>query len=311
MTSPSVSVCIPTYNQIKYLPKVLESVFSQTWKDVEVIISDDSTTDEVKNFIEEFALRYPNLIYVRHTPSLGAPQNWNYLHQIAKGRYIKYMHHDDWFAHDNALEWMVSALEENGADFVFSASTAHYMNHHFERYNYPSEENKIMFFKDPTMLILCNHVSNPSVILFRKDDKILFDPEMKWFVDVDFYIQYLLKHGKIVGVSKPLVSVVAFDEHNISNSCVENKEVEIGEYHRMIKKYGRYSLNKAALWKHYLSVISAYKITRVHEYKKYIGDRRVNLGMILFIKYIHLREFLVWKITQSKRFLKANSLKNV
>jgi glycosyltransferase involved in cell wall biosynthesis len=302
MSKPvSVSICVPTYNQIKYLPTLLSSVFNQTYTDYEVIISDDSSTEDVSHFIQEYLDKYSSIRYIRHKPSLGAPANWDYLQEVANGKYIKYLHHDDWFSEIDSLEIMVKEMEENNADFVFAASTSNYVNYNFKRYNYPTESDKEAFFKDPTRLIICNHVSNPSTTLFKRDPLIKFDHRMKWFVDVDFYINYLLKHSRIHGISKPLIDVIAFDEHNISNSCLNNKEVEIREYDMLLKKYLSKSKTPEALRKTYLSAISNYKITSIGEYKQYVGEEKISLFMIMFIKYIHVREFLIWKFTQLKR----------
>ena len=108
----SVSICIPTYNQTKYLRKTLDSIIAQTYKDVELIISDDSSTEDIRKLLEEYSDQL-SFQFVRNTPGLGSPQNWNHAISLAKGRWIKIMHHDDWFSESDALEKMMSVAEKN------------------------------------------------------------------------------------------------------------------------------------------------------------------------------------------------------
>jgi len=59
--SPKVSVCVPTYNRKDYLKQTLESVFAQTYKDYEIVIVDDGSTDGTENMVKQ--LGYPLTYY--------------------------------------------------------------------------------------------------------------------------------------------------------------------------------------------------------------------------------------------------------
>jgi len=122
MATPKVSICVPTYNQTLYLEKNLNSIAIQTFQDYEIIVSDDSSTDDVLNLVSRFETTFKDkLKYFRNNPPKGTPENWNESIRKAKGEYIKIMHHDEWFADENSLETFVSTIELNNADFVFSA----------------------------------------------------------------------------------------------------------------------------------------------------------------------------------------------
>ncbi|MDQ3100985.1 MAG: glycosyltransferase, partial [Bacteroidota bacterium] len=94
---PKVSICIPTYRQTAHLRKTLASIAEQTFKDVEVIITDDSPDDAVEQLVAEFAAALPRLQYARNSAPLGPPANWDHAISMARGEYIKIMHHDDRF----------------------------------------------------------------------------------------------------------------------------------------------------------------------------------------------------------------------
>ena len=55
MNNPKVSICIPTYNQVIYLKRTIDSVFEQTYTDYEIIITDDSPTDVVFDVVKQLA----------------------------------------------------------------------------------------------------------------------------------------------------------------------------------------------------------------------------------------------------------------
>ena len=90
-----VSICIPTYNGEKYLQEALNSAKAQTYKNIEVIISDDQSIDKTVDICENFknSVNFPVHIY-SHIPS-GIGANWNNSIERSSGNYIKMMFQDD------------------------------------------------------------------------------------------------------------------------------------------------------------------------------------------------------------------------
>src|SRR5688572_7807017 len=98
-----VSICIPTYNQTQFLKKCLDSIVEQTYKNIEVVVTDDSTTDEVNKLVAG----YKDLLkikYHKNRIALGSPANWNKGLDLAEGDLIKIIHHDDWLAFPDSIE---------------------------------------------------------------------------------------------------------------------------------------------------------------------------------------------------------------
>ena len=95
MSEVKVSICIPTYNQVEYLKKCIQSILAQDYLDYEIVISDDSTNDTVKSYIDSLNLNQ-KISYYRNSPSLGTPENWNHAISKAKGKYIKVLHSNRW-----------------------------------------------------------------------------------------------------------------------------------------------------------------------------------------------------------------------
>lgn len=118
MTTPLVSVCIPTYNGARYLRETLESVLNQSYRSIQIVVSDDNSVDKTRDIVDE--LRDERFTIIHHTRSLGAEANWNAACTPAAGTYLKLLCQDDLLLPD-CLERQVEILESNAsASFVWS-----------------------------------------------------------------------------------------------------------------------------------------------------------------------------------------------
>ncbi len=118
--TPLVSICIPTYNGERYLKEALNSAISQSYKNIEIIISDDSSTDKTLEIIKDFkkSSKFPVFIFNHKPTGLGA--NWNNCVINAKGGYIKFLFQDD-VLENNCIEKMMEvALKDETIGLVFS-----------------------------------------------------------------------------------------------------------------------------------------------------------------------------------------------
>ena len=86
-----VSVCIPTYNGAPFLQEALDSVSQQTYRNIEVIISDDASNDKTLEIIQDFKAKasFPVSIYHHEPKGIGA--NWNNCIRKANGKFIKFL----------------------------------------------------------------------------------------------------------------------------------------------------------------------------------------------------------------------------
>lgn len=213
---PKISIVIPTYNNFESFKRTFDSVLSQFYQDYEILITDDSTQDDIYNFITSV-----NLIkvkYFRNSPALGVPENWNEGIRRASGEYIKILHHDDWFASRDALGKFVMLLDENPqSDFGYSKSvdvdiySGKCKHRKAERYVESIKEN----FSE---LIYHNRIGAPSVTVFRKNSNIYFDQKLKWLVDVDFYIQAIIRNKNLSFLNEELVKI-GIHEDRLTNYC--------------------------------------------------------------------------------------------
>lgn len=237
-----VSICIPTYNNCNLFQRCLASVLEQDFTDYEVIVSDDSTTTEIEEYVTQLSLK--NLKYHRNTPSLGSPLNWNKAMEMASGDYIKILHHDDYFSDKSALGKFVMALYNNPeVTFAFSQTLSKFKKQNSTFIHRQTSTQLRRLREQPEFLFFRNIIGAPSATIFKKDRKLVFDSHYKWLVDVAFYINYLKKHSNFVCISEPLVTVVDGETDQISQSIATDKRYVISENLRLFSEIYTEELN--------------------------------------------------------------------
>lgn len=96
LQSPRVSIIICTYNQQGFIRATLDSVVTQTYANVEIIVSDDGSTDDTPAIVQEYAQRYPNkVIAVLSQANTGIPANINRGLARRTGEYVAWLDGDD------------------------------------------------------------------------------------------------------------------------------------------------------------------------------------------------------------------------
>ena len=115
---PLVSIGIPTYNRASTLVKSIESVLQQTYKNIEVIISDNASTDKTQSICERFCDLDQRVIYIRQQTNLGAVNNFNIVLEAAKGEYFMWLGDDDWISQDYIYECMDVFIQNSGYTLV-------------------------------------------------------------------------------------------------------------------------------------------------------------------------------------------------
>jgi glycosyltransferase involved in cell wall biosynthesis len=115
-SSPRLSVVVPVYNVQGYLPECLDSILSQSFDDLEVVVVDDGSTDGSRAVAQEYAGRFGNVrVVATENQGLGAARNTGVQH--ARGELLAFADSDD-VVLPEAYAAMVSVLDESGSDFV-------------------------------------------------------------------------------------------------------------------------------------------------------------------------------------------------
>ncbi len=92
---PLVTIGIPTYNGAHRIGKAIESIANQDYPNIEILISDNASTDDTEAVCREFAKKYPNINYYRQPENRGILNNFDYVHRNASGAYFMWLSDDD------------------------------------------------------------------------------------------------------------------------------------------------------------------------------------------------------------------------
>jgi glycosyltransferase involved in cell wall biosynthesis len=115
---PTVSIGLPVFNGEKFLAEAVESLLSQTYSNIELIITDNASTDKTEEISRNFASRDIRIRYIRQQSNIGPGPNFKAALDAANGAYFMWAAYDDlWEA--NHVADAVELLGDPGVDFVF------------------------------------------------------------------------------------------------------------------------------------------------------------------------------------------------
>ena len=229
---PKVSICIPTYNNVHEVERLLSSIRQQTYTDYEVVITDDSTNAEIEELVGHFVDL--KVRYVHNAESLGHIFNWNEAIRRAEGEYIKIMFSDDWFTYPESLEELVRLLEEHPeADLAFSNSMQVSEKESYERKISSGFIPRIK--ADWRHLFLGNEIGAPSDTIYRKNG-IEFDEKSNWASDLELYLHLLSLTPRFAYTTKPLVSIGMHGEQYTHTFSEKDPRI-FNDYLYMYTKY--------------------------------------------------------------------------
>lgn len=240
-----VSIAISTYeangNGKNLLTKNLQEIFSQDYPNIEIVISDHSKNDEIKDVVERFnGNKYP-IKYYRETEKRGnISYNINNAIKHCTGDYIKIMFMDDYLSVHTAISDIVKEFEKNKNAKWLVCSYTH-------TYDYKKFERKINPRFNPRMCLGINTIGSPSCLTFCKEVTERFDTNIKWYMDCDLYHRLFYKYGQPITYYKSRVVNLLHDNQVTNTEVDEELKYKEDEYiHKKYKTYLKFlkSINK-------------------------------------------------------------------
>jgi hypothetical protein len=240
-----LSILIPSYNYKKGLIRILDSFKYCDINDlklVEIIIGDDSKQALIsKNEINYYKSFIPNLSYIHNIKNLYI-DNWNNLISLAKGEFYWLLHHDEEINQPlSNLHNII--LELNTKNSVFIIPICKYKTYKFLKYNLDifqlhTAQTRLIkkFIFDSRLFLYINIIGSPSSLILKKEINILYDKNLSWLVDVDFYYRLFkkinLKNVRILNKKQALI----LSNQNYSNSITRIRKIDIISFNKLKKK---------------------------------------------------------------------------
>lgn len=109
--NPIVSICIPVYNGAKFIGRALDYCIKQTYKNIEIVVADDASTDETASVVKKYAARDRRVRYFLNEKNLGLSPNFMRSFELASGEFVQHLGCDDWLD-KNYVEEKVKLFEK-------------------------------------------------------------------------------------------------------------------------------------------------------------------------------------------------------
>lgn len=222
-----LSIIVPVYNVEAYLVRCIDSLLKQSYKNIEIILVDDGSTDNSGKICDEYAIKYSQ-IKVVHQKNGGPSKARNTGISIATGEYIAFADSDDWVEHNFYKNLMENAIEHD-ADMVKCGFA--YVDGDKKEYEIPKNtgvfNNGILenFFNGILWIVVWNAVYKAKIV------KSVIYPEGLNFEDNYASFFYLYYSKKVV-----VISDAEYNYFNNSNSIMtkigSEKKLKLTEYLR-------------------------------------------------------------------------------
>jgi glycosyltransferase involved in cell wall biosynthesis len=213
VTSPLISVVIPTHNRASLLKKAIDSVLLQTERDLELIIVDDASTDETSELLNEFVKTDARIKVIKNKVALGGGGARNAGIFASKGKWVAFLDDDDeWFK--NKLSLQLEKINLSPSAVACSCDYEH---------NYPfGLKKKFVLPHRITLneLYYANSLGGASMCLCSRNILVSiqgFDTKLKSGQDWDLWVR-LRAQGQVVVCNRPLVRYMDHSGFRISNN---------------------------------------------------------------------------------------------
>lgn len=209
VSTPKVSVCIPTFNGVSYIRGALDSVLQQKYQDFEVVIVDNCSTDQTEALVAELSSQPEKIRFFRNEQNIGLAGNLNKCLEHARGEYIKYLCVDDMLLPD-CLEQMVAGLDEHPAVCLVCGGrlSIDESGQPFGLRRYSSRKEVVRGSKVITRCLFGgNFIGEPTAVMFRKSDMTArFRDDLPQLMDMEMWFR-LLESGALLNIETPLCSI--------------------------------------------------------------------------------------------------------
>lgn len=293
MAAPLISICIPAYNGERYLRECLDSCIAQTFRDFELVICDDGSTDRTVAIAEEYARQHTFIRLYKNPANLGLVGNWNRCLELAAGTWIKFLFQDDAMT-ENCLQRF---YEESGKgaellvcrrDFLLDKettadekdyyqnrvrtleNTGHYHSNHFS----PATLSTIA-----AQNISLNFIAEPSLTFFKKEllSKIgVFDADLKQICDLEFFLRVGSNYG-LLYIPEQLCRF-RIHAHSTTEKNITGRDYRLNYLETLTFALKLLAKPEFQALRKYISAAQQFKLRLYVKYKSYLAFKAMDSG---------------------------------
>ena len=240
---PLVSIGLPVYNGEPHVRKALDTLLAQDYENLEIIISDNASTDATAELCRQASAHRPNVVYSRNAKNLGPLKNWLLVLERAQGEYFMWAAHDDYWS-PNFVSALTARLEAH-PEAVLATPTTIYVSIDEGQGDKPSTppargESAIGNLK----LLFAENCAGWMYGLYRTDWLRRHIPELRKYPiygsDMMWLAGICLRHNAVGDAS-----AVMYKRGGRGVFAPKNRLAQIASDLRMCRHFGYISLTKA------------------------------------------------------------------
>lgn len=268
MEKDLISIIVPVYNAEKFLDQTISTVLDQTYKNWELILVNDKSTDSSVEIINKYIEMNKNIKLIQNVKNSGAAVSRNNGIEVASGKYIAFLDADDLWEKDK-LEQQINVLKKNSeVGMVFTGSS--FIDEQNINYNFILKIPEKIKYKE----LLKQNVISCSSVLIKKEYAQRYKMP-KGYIHEDFYtwLNLLKDNVEVVGINKPLL------KYRISHKSKSGNKFKAAKMN-----YNVYKLMKLNIFKRiYYMIIYSYR--GIKKYSKIKKHDKENKNGQIFVDF--------------------------
>lgn len=252
-----VSIILPTKNRLSTFRRAIESCLNQTYRDIEVIVCDDSDNDTTYEYYKQ-SLQFPNVTYIKNKTTLGFCKNINQGLRAAKGAYVTMLFDDDYY-YNTYIDKTMAIFKTNDVGFVTTAAHNFYKGklhtnnfkigdklyagklHKYDYYNGVLNlyrNNFVLWSVSP-----CNYVFRNNKILLRESLYENFDAR-QLMCGAGYDLLFILDNLKYYDYFFVNTTHLVYFDSTQGSFTVDNTDYVIGKLHVAVKYWVEHELTE-------------------------------------------------------------------
>jgi glycosyltransferase involved in cell wall biosynthesis len=306
MSNPLISIALATYNGQNHLRAQLDSIINQTYKNIEIVASDDCSSDNTEEILKEYAKDH-NLTYKINSKNLGFRQNFQEAILMCKGEYIALSDQDDIWV-ENKLELLLQKLQKTNMVLVYSDVTK--IDNNLKSLNEHIIKPKFNFYEgDDSLCFMHINICSGNAMMFKSSLIEHIIPISKIHPYHDWYIATIAtKYGGVCYLEDDLVF---YRRHSaqVTNEAEKNYKSIKDRFQKKNKKTIKWAEEHLNIFKSYSYIYNDLKDADKEILKEAINHHRnynnkifnLRLFKLLFLNKDRLFAF----VPSNKRVKKA------
>ena len=208
VSSPLISVNLTTFNRPNLLRRALNSIYSQTYKNIEVIVIDDNSSENYEKLIQAFSMVHKNFFYFKNNKNLGNAKSRNIALSKSKGEFIAFLDDDDYWIDKDKLNRQLKVLLKDKKEEIGLSCTS------VEKYSSVDKKQKhiIKYPKNLKSKILAGNGFIYSTTVLTRKNLLLeikgFDENFPRGIDSDLFRRIIINKKKKIYIDQKITTYV-------------------------------------------------------------------------------------------------------